>query len=108
MESRDPTEDWDPVQECVYDNQGTLVGPGHQYAGCQGTPDHFSANRHVWWQTLLHATYDPGGPCDFSPNGGGCKLAASSFWESMGFLDDQLRDALLELFDEGENIFFSF
>jgi RHS repeat-associated protein len=52
-----------PGQECAYDEEGGLVGSGHPYEGCAGTPNYFpDAFRNPLDPLgLLHLFVDPGG-----------------------------------------------
>ena len=45
-----------PQQECCYDANG-LVGPGHPYEGCGGSP-----NDYPWWDPRHFGPWDRGGP----------------------------------------------
>jgi hypothetical protein len=56
LEDRVPTRD-DPQNECVYDHQGALVGPGHPYEGCRGTPNQYDSAD----APLRHTLIDSGG-----------------------------------------------
>lgn len=52
-----------PSQECAYDEGGELVGPGHPYEGCAGTPNYFpDAFRNPLDPLgILHTFFDSGG-----------------------------------------------
>jgi len=52
-----------PSQECAYDGSGGLVGPGHPYEGCAGTPNYFpDAFRNPLDPLgILHTFFDSGG-----------------------------------------------
>jgi hypothetical protein len=56
LEDRTPTRD-DPMNECFYDDSGTLVDANHPHAACGGTPDQYDAREHP----ILHALIDSGG-----------------------------------------------
>jgi Domain of unknown function (DUF4157) len=56
LEDRVPTTD-DPMNECVYDHEGTLVTDSHPYSGCQGTPNQYDSRT----DALKHGTIDSGG-----------------------------------------------
>jgi hypothetical protein len=56
LEDRQPTPD-DPIQECVYDDNGRLVDKDHAYADCRGTPDQYYAKN----DKIRHALLDSGG-----------------------------------------------
>ncbi len=56
LEDRTPTQT-DPMNECFYDNSGTLVDQNHQDAGCRGTPDYYDSATDPW----DHTFNDPGG-----------------------------------------------
>ncbi len=56
-----------PAQECAYDEMGKLVGPGHTFKACAGTPDDYADPK--WdgtWSDLVnafnHTFNDRGGP----------------------------------------------
>lgn len=55
LETHDPSPD-NPIAECFYDHDGTLVGRSHPYSGCRGTPDQYA--QHEWWN---HVFLDDGG-----------------------------------------------
>lgn len=55
LENREPVPE-DPIAECFYDHQGTLVDENHKYCGCRGTPDQYPASD--WWN---HFWIDSGG-----------------------------------------------
>ena len=56
LEDRRPTPD-DPMNECFYDDTGTLVTESHPFAGCRGTPDYYDSET----EGFNHFANDPGG-----------------------------------------------
>ena len=45
------------MNECFYDESGTLVDASHPHADCGGTPDYYDSNEDPW----DHTFNDPGG-----------------------------------------------
>jgi hypothetical protein len=70
LENRKPSQT-DPMNECFYDEEGTLVDDKHPFSGCKGTPDYFDSKTQTW----DHIWNDPGG---IWHSGG------KAFWESRG------------------------
>lgn len=56
LENRVPTPE-DPQNECFYDHSGTLVTPGHPFAGCGGTPNQYDSAD----SPVSHTLRDSGG-----------------------------------------------
>jgi hypothetical protein len=56
LEDRRPSPE-DPQNECFYDDNGSLVDEGHEYAGCRGTPNEYDSATD-WWS---HTFKDRGG-----------------------------------------------
>ena len=79
-----------PVAECVYDQTGNLIGPGHPYSMCQGTPDQYP----IYWTSLLnivpHKYVDLGGPSALLASGQTLGNAAAN--ETTRFNQDYKRD----------------
>ena len=73
------------INECFYDEKDALVGPGHPYAGCAGTPDEYDFAQGLFAK-LGHALLDAGGPCNFGTNN--CQLACISFLTSIRHAED--------------------
>jgi hypothetical protein len=75
LENRDPSPSA-PIGECFYDKHGRLVGEGHPYSGCRGTPDSYGADdpRHLW--------PDPGGVVN---------EGWEAYWESQRYFEDEKR-----------------
>lgn len=61
LENRDPSRS-NRIAECAYDATGSLVGKGHPFAGCRGTPDQYTLDQYGGFGTVLHTVFDDGGP----------------------------------------------
>ncbi|QTA83454.1 YD repeat-containing protein, DUF4382 [Desulfonema limicola] len=81
LENRTPVPE-DPIAECFYDENNTLVDNNHEYSGCKGTPDQYPAED---W--LNHTINDDGG---IRKSGG------EAFVESAGYYAEKAGEAIVD------------
>jgi hypothetical protein len=88
LEDRKPTPT-DPMNECFYDDSGTLVDASHPYAACGGTPDYYDSKS----DPVKHFAIDKGGIVRAGPG---------AFYESRKHdIDKSIVEPVARWFEQG-------